>query len=184
MPGQQTQPRRCFSGAACLDPASCSKCGIGASSSWCCCPGAGLGPCCPPRGCCVLKTRGFCRAVCSRAVGVLGLYQWFLFLIRLFSILKARDPFMAQGGKPVGSLTLRRGGCCCGAEVQGADASWDVKRIPRSPRGGRRAEPGQHRSPGLTHTAAVRRRRLLGKGNCSRRGRCRGRAGCCPGPAV
>lgn len=42
-----------------------------------------------------------------------GLYQWFLFLIRLFSILKARDFFMAQGGKPDGWLALRRGGCCC-----------------------------------------------------------------------
>lgn len=57
----------------------------------------------------------FCRAVCSRAVEVLGFYQRFLFLIRLFSVLKARDLFMAQSGKPDHSL---RGGSCFGAEVQ------------------------------------------------------------------
>lgn len=57
----------------------------------------------------------FCRAVCSTAVGVLGFYQRFLFLIRLFSVLKGRDLFMAQSGKPDQSLG---GESCFGAEVQ------------------------------------------------------------------
>lgn len=77
---------------------------------------------------CFNKHRGF---FCSGAVGVLGFYQKFLFLIRLFSILKASDPFMAQGGKPEQSLTLPRGGSCFCPEVQGATVSpqhsWDEK---------------------------------------------------------
>lgn len=76
---------------------------------------------------CFNKHRGFC----SRAVGVLGFYQKFLFLIRLFSILKASDPFMAQGGKPEQSLTLHRGGSCFCPKIQGATVSpwhpWDEK---------------------------------------------------------
>lgn len=82
--------------------------------------GSGLGSCCPSKGCCVLTNT---KVFCSRAVGVLEFYQKFLFLIRLFSILKASDPFMAQGGKPEQSLTLHRGGSCFCPEVQGATVS-------------------------------------------------------------
>lgn len=79
--------------------------------------GSGLGPCCLSKGCCVLTNTG---VFCSAAVGVLGFYQKFLFLIRLLSILKASDLLMAQGGKPEQSLALHRGGSCFCPEVQGA----------------------------------------------------------------
>lgn len=82
--------------------------------------GSGLGSCYPSKGCCVLTNTG---VFCFRAMGVLGFYQKFLFLIRLFSILKASDPFMAQCGKPEQSLTLHRGGSCFCPEAQGATVS-------------------------------------------------------------
>lgn len=96
--------------------------------------GSGPGPCCLSKGCCVLTNTGF---FCSRAVGVLGFYQKFLFLIRLFSILKANGPFMIQGGKPEQSLILHRGGSCFCPEVQGTSVSpwhsWDERLIPPNP---------------------------------------------------
>lgn len=141
--------------------------------------GSGLGPCCPSKGCCVLTNTG---VSCSRAVGVLGFYQKFLFLIRLFSILKVSDPFMAQGGKPEQSLTLHRGGSCFCPEVQGATVSpwhsWDEKINSSQPL----AHPqgrlvgrvrGSITCPGLTHTDAVQglpaalTARLWERENCS-----------------